>query len=186
MRNSSDWAQLRALLRKHSLRFGDFLLASGQRSSVYIDAKLTTCRAGAMPLVGKLILAKIAELGLQPRAVGGLTLGADPLAMAAAHESRGAVDAFIVRKEPKKHGTEKFIEGVPETQGLDVVVLDDVCTTGDSTVKAIERARAAGMNVLAAICLVDRQAGAAESIRTGFGIPFDYIYTLEEIKTAES
>jgi orotate phosphoribosyltransferase len=184
MSHESDRAQLRALLRKHSLRFGDFLLASGQRSNIYVDVKLTSCRADAMPLIGKLILAKMAELGLQPKAVGGLTLGADPLAMAVAHESGGAVDAFIVRKEPKKHGTEKFIEGAPETHGLDVVVLDDVCTTGDSTVKAIERARAAGMNVLAAICLVDRQAGAADSIRTGFGIPFDAIFTLEEIKTA--
>src|SRR5690348_5049423 len=103
----SDHEQLKLLLREHSVRFGQFKLVSGQTSDVYVDAKLTTCRAAAMPLVGRLFLRKIAERGWNPAAVGGLTLGADPIAMAIAHESSPTakpLDAFVVRKEPKKHG----------------------------------------------------------------------------------
>lgn len=182
MPNELERGQLRAMLLKYSLRYGDFVLASGQRSSVYIDAKLTTCRAEAMPLVGRLFLRKIEELGLKPEAIGGLTLGADPISMAAAHESAGRLQAFIVRKESKQHGMQRFIEGLAETQGLKVVIIDDVCTTGDSTIKAIERARLAGMDVLAAMCLVDRNGGAGESIREKFSIPLHAIFTLAELE----
>ncbi len=182
MSNELERGQLRAMLVKYSLRYGDFLLASGQRSNVYIDAKLTTCRAEAMPLVGRLFLEKIKELGLKPEAVGGLTLGADPISMAVAHESNGQVQAFIVRKESKQHGMQRFIEGLTETNGLKVVVIDDVCTTGDSTIKAIDRARQAGMEVLAAMCLVDRNGGAGESIREQFSIPLHSIFTLVEME----
>ena len=180
----SDREQLKALLRAHSVRFGQFKLVSGQTSDVYVDAKLTTCRAAAMPLIGRLFLRKIEERGWKPAAVGGLTLGADPIAMAIAHESSGTgrpIDAFVVRKEPKKHGTMKFVEGLVELSGMPVVIIDDVCTTGGSTVTAIENARAAGLLILGAICLVDREMGAAKNIEA-LGCPFDAIFTLSELK----
>jgi len=161
------------------------MLASGQRTGVYVDAKLTTYRAEAMPYVGRLFLEKIEQLGLQPSAVGGLTLGADPIAMAIAREgleSGKTINAFVVRKQPKPHGMQRFIEGLSETNGVKAVIVDDVCTTGDSTIKAIEHARDAGLNVLAAICLVDRNSGAVENIAERFSIRLHKIFTLEEIQ----
>jgi orotate phosphoribosyltransferase len=158
---------LRALLVENSLRMGDFVLASGQCSRVYVDAKLTTCRAQAMPLIGAMFLERMQEQGWRPMAVGGLTMGADPISAAIASESlKGPVpiDFFVVRKEPKKHGMQKFLEGVANPEGLQVVVVDDVCTTGGSTITAVERCREAGMLVLGAICLVDREQGARENL----------------------
>jgi len=177
----ADREQLKVLLKQHSVRFGQFKLVSGQTSDVYVDAKLTTCRAAAMPLVGRLFLKKIQERGWHPAAVGGLTLGADPIAMAIAHESAGKIDAFVVRKEPKKHGTMKFVEGLSELNGVPVVIIDDVCTTGGSTITAIENARAAGLQILGAVCLVDRQMGAEENI-LALNCPFDSIFTLAELR----
>ena len=159
-------------------------MASGQTSTVYIDGKLTTLTAEAMPLVGRVFLDKISDNGWKPRAVGGLTLGADPIATAVARESfeqGSSVDAFVVRKAAKKHGTQKFIEGIEEIQDLPVVIIDDVCTTGESTVEAIEKAKAGGMNVLGAICLVDRESGARERLRDKCGCAFDWIFRLSEL-----
>jgi orotate phosphoribosyltransferase len=179
-----DRESLRDLLSRWSVRRGQFTLASGRTSDIYIDGKLTTLRAQAMPLVGRLFLHKIAENGWTPRAVGGLTLGADPIAIAIAHQSsqhQTPIDAFIVRKAAKAHGRQKFIEGVDETQDLPVVIVEDVCTTGDSTAQAVERAQAAGMRVLGAICLVDRESGGEERLRDAFGCKLDRIFTLAEV-----
>lgn len=179
----TDRQRLQALLREHSVRFGEFKLVSGQTSNVYVDAKLTTYRAEAMPLVGRLFLEKMRQRGWRPSAVGGLTLGADPIAMAIARESYGSdfqVDAFVVRKESKKHGTMKFVEGLPNPAGTRVVIIDDVCTTGGSTVAAIERARESALEILGAICLVDREMGAAKNIEA-LGCPFDWIFQLSEL-----
>jgi orotate phosphoribosyltransferase len=184
---AEELARLRELLIRKSLRFGTFTLASNQTSDVYVDGKLTTCSAEAIPLVGRAFLRKIAERGWEPDAVGGLTLGADPIAMAVARESLETgrpIQAFIVRKEPKKHGMKRFIEGLEETQGLRVVVLDDVATTGGSTAEAIERIREAGMQVLGAVCLVDREAGAAERLRRDYGCELEHIFTLSELRAA--
>jgi orotate phosphoribosyltransferase len=162
---------------------GDFTLHSGERSAVYVDGKLTTCFAEAMPLVGRAFLEKIRDRGWEPQAVGGLTLGADPIAYAIARESLESghpINAFVVRKEPKKHGTQKFIEGLESTEGKPVVILDDVCTRGDSTAQAIVKAQDAGMQVLGAICLVDRQQGATEML-AGKGIVLAHVFTLAEL-----
>ncbi len=177
--------ELRALLKQYSVRTGgDFLLASGQRSSVYVDAKLTTCKAVGTRLVGKAFLAKMSERAWSPKAVGGLVLGADPIVMAIARESLELgieIDAFLVRKEAKGHGTRKHIEGLTVMEGLDVVIIDDVCTTGESTVAAVQHSRNAGLNVLGAICLVDRQMGARNNLEVGLMCPFDAVFTLPEL-----
>lgn len=180
-----DRERLLGILRESSVRRGEeFVLASGRRSNVYVDARMTTLRAEAMPLIGRLILAKMRERGWQPAAVGGLTMGADPVVAAVAHESSTTdrvVDAFIVRKEVKKHGTQKQIEGLAPAEPIDVVVVEDVATTGGSAAKAIEACREAGWKVLGVISLVDREEGAAEHIEKELGCPFERIFRLSEL-----
>jgi len=179
-----DLLRLKEILVSRSLSTsGSFTLHSGEKSTVYVDGKLTTCFPEAMPLVGRAFLGKLRERGWTPEAVGGLTLGADPIAFAIARESVEAgppINAFVVRKEPKKHGTQKFIEGLESTEGKSVVVLDDVCTRGDSTAQAISKAQDAGMRVLGAICLVDRQQGATELLGAK-GVQLSSIFTLAEL-----
>jgi orotate phosphoribosyltransferase len=179
-----DLLHLKEILVSRSLSTaGNFTLHSGEKSTVYVDGKLTTCCPEAMPLVGRAFLETIQKRGWTPEAVGGLTLGADPIAFAIARESiesGPAIHAFVVRKEPKKHGTQKFVEGLEVTEGKSVVILDDVCTRGDSTAQAIAKAQDAGMRVLGAICLVDRQQGATELLASK-GIVLDHIFTLEEL-----
>jgi orotate phosphoribosyltransferase len=179
-----DRARLREILATHSVRRGgEFTLASGRKSSVYIDARVTTCRAEAMPLIGRLFLAKMRERGWRPEAVGGMSIGADPVVIAVARASVDEpplVNAYLVRKEAKQHGARRRIEGLDDTSALDVVVVDDVCTTGGSTIQAIEASREAGLNVLGAICLVDRQEGGAEAIAAA-GCGFDRIFTMAEL-----
>jgi orotate phosphoribosyltransferase len=180
-----DRTRLRQILTDISVRRGqEFTLASGRKSKVYVDARVTTCRAEAMPLIGRLFLARMAERGWNPAAVGGMTMGADPIVIAVARESvehASPINAFLVRKEPKGHGTRKQIEGLPDAGPLDVVIVDDVCTTGDSTIKAIQAAREGGLNVLGAICLVDREEGARQAIEDGLHCPFDRIFRLSEL-----
>ncbi len=180
-----DRERLRQLLLEYSVRRGEeFVLASGRRSTVYVDARMTSCRAEAMPLIGRLFLAKMAERGWRPSAIGGLTMGADPVAIAVARESLELprpLNAFLVRKEIKKHGTQKRIEGLAVTGPLDVVVVDDVCTTGESTMKAVEAAREAGWKVLGAIALVDREEGARENLEGLLRCPFDCIFRLQDL-----
>jgi orotate phosphoribosyltransferase len=180
-----DRDRLRSILTRISVRRGqEFTLASGRKSDVYCDARVTTCRAEAMPLVGRLFLAKMSERGWRPRAVGGLTMGADPIVIAVARESldqERVVDAFLVRKEAKGHGTRRQIEGLSEQGPLDVVIVDDVCTSGESTIRAIQASREAGLNVLGAICLVDREEGAREAIEGTLACPFDRIFRLAEL-----
>ncbi|MBV9302313.1 MAG: orotate phosphoribosyltransferase [Acidobacteriaceae bacterium] len=185
---ASEREQLKRLLVGRSIRRGEFRLASGSTSNVYVDGKLTTLHAPAMPLVGRLFLDKIWQRGWKPKAIGGLVLGADPIVSAVARESLEAgssIDAFLVRKEAKKHGTQKFIEGMDETAGAPVVIVDDVCTTGGSTVEAIDKARNAGMTVLGAICLVDREEGAAENLARA-GCAFDRVFRLTELLEAHA
>jgi orotate phosphoribosyltransferase len=179
-----DRERLKQILKTHSVRFGDFVLASGQRSNLYVDCRLTTLRAEAMPLIGRLFVAKMRELGWTPDVVGGLTMGADPVVTAVARESLDSgsvINAFLIRKEAKKHGRQKFIEGLDEPSGKKVVIVDDVCTTGGSTIQAIEASRQAGMEVLGAICLVDREQGGREAIEQQHQCTFARIFSMSEL-----
>lgn len=176
-------ARLREILITNSVLRGDFVLASGRRSNVYVDCRLTTLRAEAMPLIGRLMLDLIRNRGWSPEAVGGMTMGADPVACAIARESQetgGAVNAFVVRKTGKGHGRKRYVEGIASLRGVQCVVLDDVCTTGGSTVRAIERVRAAGMEILGVCCMVDREQGAGEAINA-LGYEFDSLFTMREL-----
>ncbi|MBI2680097.1 MAG: orotate phosphoribosyltransferase [Candidatus Solibacter usitatus] len=140
-------------------------------------------------MVGRAFLRRIKANGWLPQAVGGLTLGADPIAFAIARESLDTdrpIHAFIVRKEAKKHGMGRFIEGLEEMQGCRVVILDDVCTTGDSTALAIEKTKDAGMEVLGAICLVDRESGANELLQNKFGCALDSVFKLSDFQANEN
>jgi orotate phosphoribosyltransferase len=184
MDTQQDEKSLKDILCRNSIRFGQFTLASGQTSDVYVDAKLTTWSAEAIPLVGRVFLQKLESLSWHPNAVGGLTTGADAISLAIARESlgRGVINAFFVRKEPKKHGRQKHVEGIENPTGLSVVIIDDVCTTGSSTALAIRACREAGMTVIGAICLVDRQMGAAELIENEHGCEFSSIFRLSELR----
>jgi orotate phosphoribosyltransferase len=184
--DAADRKKLKTMLTRKSVQGGKkFKLASGAVSDVYIDAKRTTLRPEAMPLIGRAFLQKIAECGWSPKAVGGKTVGADPIAFSIARESLdfggSPVSAFIVRKEPKKHGMEQYIEGPEQTQGLQVVVVDDVCTKGSSTGEAIDKARKAGMIVLGAICLVDREEGATKFLWDKYECRLDSIFKMSEL-----
>jgi orotate phosphoribosyltransferase len=180
-----DRQRLAEILREISVRRGqEFTLASGRKSNVYVDARVTTCRAEAMPLIARLFLDKMREHHWHPQAVGGMSLGADPIVIAVARESLyhpPHFDAFLIRKEPKGHGMRRQIEGLATDAPLDVVIVDDVCTTGDSTIKAIQASRDAGLNVLGAVCLVDREEGAEQAIAGGLQCPFDRIFLLRDL-----
>lgn len=183
----SELDQLQGILLSKSVKFGDFLLVSGQRSDVYVDCKPTTCNAAAMPLIGRAVLRKIRSRGWTPEAVGGLMVGAEPIAFAVARESldmKPNVDAFIVRKEAKGHGMKKVVEGIEPMEGRRVVIIDDVCTKGESTAVAIRNAMSEKMVVLGAICLVDREMGATELLKREFGIELENIFPLSALRAA--
>jgi orotate phosphoribosyltransferase len=175
-------AQLIALLQQRSLRRGDFVLASGARSSYYIDARLTSMSGAGQRLIGRLGLAQLDECGWRPELVGGLTLGADPVAYALAHAAALAgrrLDAFTVRKEAKGHGAGRLIEGA-EVNGLDVVVIEDTITTGASALRAIEVVREAGGRVLGVLALVDRGEGGRDRLEAA-GYPVAALVTAAEL-----
>ena len=158
--------ELRALLDDRSFRFGDFVLSSGRRSDFYFDGKQVTLEGRGLFLVSTLILARCREVGAT--AVGGLTLGADPIAAGVAALS-GATDqplrAFIVRKEAKAHGTGRAIEGPPLGAADRVILVDDVITTGSAFLTAAERVAEVGASVIEAVCVVDRQEGGHEALQ---------------------
>jgi orotate phosphoribosyltransferase len=162
----ADRTALRMLLRDRSIRTGDFVLASGARSTYYIDARLTTMSGIGQLLIGRLGLAAIDARGWQPQSVGGLTLGADPVAYAIAHAAaaaRRSLDAFTVRKEAKAHGTGRVIEGNLQ-DGADIVIVEDVITSGESALRAIRAVADAGVRVLGVLTVVDREEGGRARI----------------------
>jgi orotate phosphoribosyltransferase len=179
---SNDRARLLALLVERSFRVGDFVLSSGTRSRYYVDARTTTTHAEGQAVIGRLCLAAIRDAGLRPTAVGGLTLGADPVACAIAHASWLAgdpVNAFTVRKEPKAHGTGRRIEGC-FAAGDEVVVIEDTITTGGSALKAIQAIEAEGGTVLSVLALVDRGEGGREAIEKA-GYPVISVVRVQEL-----
>jgi len=164
----TDSEQLAALLRERSVTFGDFVLSSGQRSNYYIDARKTTMSAEGLDLIGRLGLATVRAAGWAPVAVGGLTLGADPVAYAIARASVGSppqIQAFSVRKAAKDHGTQRLVEG-NLSAGDSVVIIEDVITSGGSARLAIEGVRASGGVVLGVLAVVDREQGGRAAIES--------------------
>lgn len=159
-------SDLRHLLLDRSVRRGDFVLASGARSSYYIDARLTTMSAEGLVLIGRLGIKAIQDAGWTPAAVGGLTMGADPVAYAIAAASVPAgwvIEAFSVRKAPKDHGTNRRIEGNFRA-GDSVVVVEDVITSGGSARQAIQAIEAEGGKILGILAVVDREEGGRQSL----------------------
>lgn len=186
MNSSSDYYYLRNtlkdLLLARSVQRGDFVLASGRRSTFYIDARRTTMSGDGLAVVGGLGLDRMAVRGWTPRAVGGLTLGADPVAYALALTARRRgqlLDAFTVRKQPKNHGTGKRIEGC-FTSGFPVVVVEDVLTTGSSARDAISAVESEGGHVLGVMAVVDRQEGGREAIERA-GYPVEAFLTVSDL-----
>jgi orotate phosphoribosyltransferase len=179
----TDRARLLELLRTLSFERRKVVLASGRESDFYIDCKRTALTAEGHVLVGRLLCDRVRKVRPLVRGVGGLTLGADPIASAIALTSfleGEAVDAFIVRKEPKGHGTGQWIEGrktIPD--GSRVVVIEDVVTTGGSALKAIERCRAENLVPVACVALVDRLEGGREAIEAQ-GVPLDPLFTRKD------
>jgi len=176
--------RLLQLLREKSLKIGRFKLVSGLTSHYYFDSKFTTLDPEGGYLTARLLLEEIKAREIQAKAIGGLTLGADPIVSAVAalsfseRERFAPISAFIVRKESKKHGTKQFIEGFSAAEGTQVIIIDDVCTTGGSTMKAINRAEEAGFEVAAVLCLVDREQGAGEALKS---YPFYPLFTATEL-----
>ena len=166
------------LLRNRSFQEREVTLSSGLKSNFYIDCKQVSLDAEGACLIGQLFHALIDEVARDAVAVGGLTLGADPLATATSIASFLAGNprqAFLVRKEPKGHGTNQWVESPGLAKGAKVVVLEDVITTGASTIKAIEGARSAGLDVIHAIGLVDRLEGGSDAVRAH--VPLHTLYT---------
>jgi orotate phosphoribosyltransferase len=182
---ASSHSELVELLRERSFRRGSFTLASGRQSPYYVDARLTTMSARGLVLVGGLGLIAIRNAGWSPTLVGGLTLGADPVAYAIAAASARqppVIDAFTVRKEAKDHGTSRRIEG-PFRPGATVVVVEDVITTGDSARRAIDAVQAVGGRVAGVLALVDREEGGREALE-GLGYVVVPLVRLRELTVA--
>ena len=155
-----------ALLAKHSAKRGDFVLASGKRSNFYIDARLTTMSPAGLSMIGPIGLASLNRTDWNVSAVGGLTLGADPISYAISYASATSsrpLRAFTVRKEVKGHGTAKLLEG-PFNTGDRVAIIEDVITTGGSALRAIDAVRNAGGIVAGVLALIDREEGGREKI----------------------
>jgi orotate phosphoribosyltransferase len=199
------------LIATHSFKLGDFTLASGKKSDYYIDCRTTTLHAEGGRLSGLVLYDLIRQHVPHAEAVGGLTMGADPLVSNTASASAWAladhneiielssaleleaedpgpaptlIQGFLVRKAEKTHGTGRRIEGFLKP-GANVVIVDDVCTTGGSTITAIEATRDAGMTVAGVLCLVDREQGGRANIEAVCnGAPFIAVFTATEVRAA--
>lgn len=183
---AADRQRLLSILKKKSYEKRKVTLSSGRESDFYIDCRQTTLDAEGALLTGRLFCAML-ETGERPEAVGGITLGADPIVTAVSLTSvlRGwPVPAFIIRKEPKKHGTTQWIEGTKNLrEGMRVAILEDVVTTGASTLKAIERSKLSGLIVSRVLCLVDRNEGGAEAVAEA-GYRIEPMFLKEDVENA--
>ncbi len=177
--------RLLELLQELSYQERDVVLASGKHSDFYVDCRQTVLTAEGHFLVGSIFNSIIAERAPEARAVGGISVGADPLASATSLMSQfGAqvLNAFYIRKEPKGHGTSQWIEGTASlAPAMPVVVVEDVITTGGSTLRAVERARDFGLDVVHAVALVDRQEdGGAEAVAAE--VPLTTVFRREDFR----
>jgi orotate phosphoribosyltransferase len=174
--------QLLRLLATKSFRLGEFKLSSGASSDYYVDCRTTTLHAKGAKLTGEVFLEEIRARGWRPQAIGGLTMGADPIVVAVSIVS-GEIDGFLVRKAEKQHGTGQRIEGFRE-KGARVVIVDDVCTTGASTIQAIEAAREFGFDVVGVMCLVEREEarGRPSVEKAAAPAPFVSIFTARDVR----
>jgi orotate phosphoribosyltransferase len=197
---SSPREQLLQILAEKSFRLGEFKLSSGGTSDYYIDCRTTTLDAEGARLAGRVFYDVIQERGWNPQAIGGLTLGADPIVVSVSvlsaqrirgratdhsdsHPGSHLIHGFLVRKAEKAHGTGQRIEGFREKHAT-VVIVDDVCTTGASTIQAIEAAREAGFNILGVMCLVEREdaGGRAHVEKSAAPAPFIAIFKAAEVR----
>ncbi len=171
---------LLAELREHALVIGEVTLSSGRTAQYYVDAKRALLRPPAYRAAGVLVATEAAERGAS--AVGGMTMGADPLACAAIGSEEGdGLVAFFVRKDRKEHGLQRWIEGPELAKGTRCLVVEDVVTTGGSTVRAIERITEEGLEVAGVTAVVDRLAGGAEAIEEAAGAPYRPLLTIDEL-----
>jgi orotate phosphoribosyltransferase len=180
--------QLLNLLATNSFRLGEFTLSSGGKSDYYIDCRTTTLHAQGAELTGRVFLDLIQQQGWRPQAVGGLTMGADPIVVATSVISAQAgtpIHGFLVRKAEKAHGMGRRVEGFQE-KGARVVIVDDVCTTGSSTIQAIEAVREFGFNIAGVACLVERlEAGGRPAVeKAASPAPFISVFTSNDVKAA--
>jgi len=179
---SSARQELLRLLATKSFRLGEFKLSSGGTSDYYVDCRATTLDARGSQLTGQVFLEEIRQRGWRPQAIGGLTMGADPLVVAVAVTS-GEIHGFLVRKAEKQHGTGQRIEGFRE-KGARVVIVDDVCTTGASTIQAIETVREFGSEIIGVMCLVEREEakGRPNVEKAAAPTPFVSIFTATDVR----
>ncbi|HEX2387688.1 MAG TPA: phosphoribosyltransferase family protein [Solirubrobacterales bacterium] len=168
-------------LRAHALVIGEVTLTSGATASYYVDAKRAILRQPGFGALGELVAAEAVRLGAG--AVGGMTMGADPIAGAAIADPGGReLLAFFVRKEKKQHGLQRWVEGPILAAGTRVLVVEDVVTTGGSTVKAIERCREEGLEIVGTVAVLDRLAGGGESITAASGgAPYTPLATIDDV-----
>jgi orotate phosphoribosyltransferase len=192
MTTATHAQQLLALLARQSFRLGQFKLSSGGTSDYYIDCRTTTLHAEGGRLTGHSVLELLEENQIVAEAVGGLTLGADPIVSnvatasawrALSNPSAPLIHGFLVRKAEKQHGTARRIEGF-NREGARVVIVDDVCTTGASTINAIEAAREAGMVIVAVVCIVEREEanGRPAVEAAAAGAPFLRLFTATQVR----
>ena len=181
---SSARQKLVGLLAQKSFKLGEFKLSSGGTSDYYIDCRTTTLDAKGSRLTGEVFLEEIQKRGWKAQAIGGLTMGADPIVVAVSVVS-AELNGFLVRKAEKQHGTGQRIEGF-RGKGARVVIVDDVCTTGGSTVQAIEAAREFGFEIVGVMCLVEREEakGRANVEKAAAPASFVSIFTATDVRKA--
>jgi orotate phosphoribosyltransferase len=177
---TSDRSELRELIRELAVVNGKVTLSSGREADYYIDLRRVTLHATAAPLVGRVMLDLVADWSFA--AIGGLTMGADPVGTAVLHAAAaggGSIDSFVVRKQAKEHGMQRRIEG-PDVAGRRVVAVEDTSTTGASPLAAVEALREAGAEVVGVAVIVDRNTGAREVIEAA-GVPYRWAYDLADL-----
>ena len=177
---AQDRSELFHLLKTIAFSKGKFILSSGKESNFYLDARLVTLSAPGAYLTARMILDMTKEDQLD--AIGGPTLGADPMVGAIAslsHQNNRPINTFIIRKQPKAHGKQQQVEGPLLKEGASVVIIDDVATTGKAFVESIEVLQKMNIKIIKAICVIDRGEGAREALAK-YNVPLESIFTISE------